>query len=101
MRRPLRAWALLGLAALTLGWDDPGGRFTLPLAPDWVVWIYDDANSSGGRPFGVDDERGAATARFVWDHCVEVVVYGAAPWEDGGYGAAALRCGPNARSFIP
>ena len=69
--------------------------------PDWVVWIYDDANSSGGRPFGVDDERGAATARFVWDHCVEVVVYGAAPWEDGGYGAAALRCGPNARSFIP
>ncbi|MBK9369477.1 MAG: hypothetical protein IPN01_24815 [Deltaproteobacteria bacterium] len=64
--------------------------------PDWVVWIYDDANSSGGRPFGVDDERGAATAKFVWDHCVEVVVYGAAPWEDGGYGAAALRCDPSA-----
>lgn len=38
MRRTLRAWALLSLAALTLGWDDPGGRFTLPLAPDWVVW---------------------------------------------------------------
>jgi hypothetical protein len=64
--------------------------------PDWVVWIYDDANSSGGRPFGVDAERGAATAKFVWDHCVEVVVYGAAPWEDGGYGAAALRCDPSA-----
>ena len=64
--------------------------------PDWVVWIYDDANTSGGRPFGVDAERGAATARFVWDRCVEVVVYGAAPWEDGGYGAAALRCGPSA-----
>jgi hypothetical protein len=64
--------------------------------PDWVVWIYDDANSSGGRPFGVDDARGAATARFVWDHCVEVVVYGAAPWEDGGYGAAVLGCDPSA-----
>jgi hypothetical protein len=38
VRQPLRAWALLGLAGLTLGWDDPGGRFTLPLAPDWVVW---------------------------------------------------------------
>ena len=38
MRRSLRAWALLGLAALTLGWDDPGGRFILPLEPDWVVW---------------------------------------------------------------
>lgn len=63
--------------------------------PDWVVWIYDDANSSGGRPFGVDDERGAATARFVWERCAEVVVYGAAPWEDGGYGAAALRCAPS------
>lgn len=38
MGRSLRAWALLGLAALTSGWDDPGGRFTLPLAPDWAVW---------------------------------------------------------------